>query len=324
MSAPSRIEHRPLPSTARWRWPTGSGARSDQCSRCSATWLATKAPRCAHRALRAARRVGGRLQLQLGVQLGAGQHDISRDPQPEEHDHHGPERAVGHVVGAEVADIEREADRGRDPHQRRHHRSGRDPSPFGLAPRGAEAIDRWRELAIRNSDQEREAHDPDQDRGAEAQGEQAHHRRHDDDRGQRRHEPDDPADGEGDGDEVEADEAPLLVLLIGDVQGGEQRLGPRRGAPERDQEADDDPPAHTPAREARELVDPAGDHAVGGIRQVRAHRLQLALRRRRVGHERVDRDEDREGREEGQEPIERAAGGHHADIVTAQFARRRA
>src|SRR3954451_16564833 len=53
--------------------------------------------------------------LDLGVDLGAVEDHVVRDPQPREEHDHAAERAVGLVVGAEVRDVEREQRRGDDP-----------------------------------------------------------------------------------------------------------------------------------------------------------------------------------------------------------------
>ena len=74
----------------------------------------------AGRAARSAGRLGrlpGELALafDLGVELGPEQDRDVRDPQPDQEADDAAQRAVGLVVGAEVGDVEAEADRGDDP-----------------------------------------------------------------------------------------------------------------------------------------------------------------------------------------------------------------
>jgi hypothetical protein len=57
-------------------------------------------------------RVLGRLQLELGVNLGADQNDVERDVEPEQQDDDGAKRSVKLIVVGEVRDVKREGRRG--------------------------------------------------------------------------------------------------------------------------------------------------------------------------------------------------------------------
>ena len=79
--------------------------------------------------------------LELGVELSAEQEGHVGDPQPEQRDHHASDRAVGLVVGAEVGDVEREADRGRQPYQDRHEGAHRDHPEVGEVDVGRRVVE---------------------------------------------------------------------------------------------------------------------------------------------------------------------------------------
>ena len=90
-----------------------------------ATWSATKAPRSPDR-LRVPRVVScAGLQFELGVDLGAEQHDVERDIKPEQQHDHRAERAVDPVVIGEVRHIVREARRSDEPHDGGEYRARR-------------------------------------------------------------------------------------------------------------------------------------------------------------------------------------------------------
>ena len=55
------------------------------------------------------------LQLELGVELCAEQHDVEGEIEPEEKHDHRAERAVSRVVMGKIRDVEREAGRGEQP-----------------------------------------------------------------------------------------------------------------------------------------------------------------------------------------------------------------
>ena len=122
------------------------------------------------------------------------------------------------------------------------------------------------------------------------------------------------------GGEVEAHEAAGLVLLVGDVQGLEQRLHPRGGAIECQQQRQ----GRTPA----ELGGAGRGHGVRlDVEQVdrllghhRAQRADLLLDDRRIGHQAVDRHQRGDRREQRQQGVERAAGGNDRHIVLADLA----
>ena len=73
----------------------------------------------------------GGLAFGLGVQLGPEQDRDTGQVEPEDQDDHARERAVRLAVGAELLDVEREAERG-DQEDRRPQQAARtDPLPAG-------------------------------------------------------------------------------------------------------------------------------------------------------------------------------------------------
>src|SRR6185312_10494485 len=94
------------------------------------------------RARGASRAVARRLVLDLGIELGAEQHDEGGEIDPHEEHDDGAERAIALVVAGEPTDIERKQRRCDDPEDRGSDGAPTHPAPFRLLARWREAVDR--------------------------------------------------------------------------------------------------------------------------------------------------------------------------------------
>ncbi len=144
--------------------------------------------------------------------------------------------------------------------------------------------------------------------------------RHIDDGEQHDHAADDAGEREDEGAQIEAEKASPLLLLIGDVERREDRLGERHDAPQREPDAQAEAPAERPVRAFGEVADLLNDDVVGLRRQNGGEHAELVLDRRRVGGQPIQRDQRRERREDGEQRIEGAARGDHGEIVAAGLA----
>src|SRR5215211_3307112 len=163
---------RPSPRAARTtarRAPARSTTRRTTARTCSTPTATTSRPSATppSRALVARRRlelVLGRFAapqlaapLGLGVHLRAEQEREAADPEPREQDDHRGERPPGLVVRAELADVKREAARGKQPDGHADHRSDREERPAWMIDVRAEVEDR-REGEQEPEDQHQEDH----------------------------------------------------------------------------------------------------------------------------------------------------------------------
>ncbi len=121
------------------------------------------------------------------------------------------------------------------------------------------------------------------------------------------------------GHHEEAEEAALLVLVIGDVEGVEEGLHAVVGAPERQEEPHREAEAERIGpgpREAGQFLVEEVDH---GGREEAAQILQVLLDRDRIGDEAVEGDESRERGEKRQHDEEGGAGRDGADTVVGNL-----
>ena len=88
------------------------------------------------------------------------------------------------------------------------------------------------------------------------------------------------------------------IGVVGDIQRRQHRLGAGRGAPERDEQADDEADAQRVVGLADEFVDPVVDQRVGRRRQQPRAPPQAAVPRRNVESQAVDRDQHADRREQ--------------------------
>ena len=217
--------------------------------------------------------------LDLCIEFGAGEDHDEGDPQPHEQADERPERSVGGVIVGEMRQIKREEPRGDQPQQAGGQTAGGHPAPFRFAAA--------RPIAVK--DRERHPDDAQQDRpaqGTEQGGDEIlqpdcreDEGNHDDgSRGQQQKE--NGPEGERKRREVEPDEAPLLLLLVRDVQRVEDRLGAGVGAPDGKQK----PEHRGDAKRAIALRGNSSDLAaeqlerVAGMTPARTERCSLMVR----------------------------------------------
>src|SRR5215218_1531810 len=81
------------------------------------------------------------LLLGLGVDLRAEEHDEGGQEEPEQEHHHAGQRAVGPVVGSEVADVDGEAGGAEDPQQGGHGGAEGDPGEAGVVAVRGEPVE---------------------------------------------------------------------------------------------------------------------------------------------------------------------------------------
>ena len=121
-------------------------------------------------------------------------------------------------------------------------------------------------------------------------------------------------------DQVEPDEAALLLFIVDDVERVEDRLHAGIGAPQRDaepQEKAEGEPAVAFGRDAGDFVaqhvESTGGHDIGGNREMLADGGD-------IGKQRVGRDPGGNGRKQGDQRIERHAGRERQQAVVEDFA----
>ena len=121
-------------------------------------------------------------------------------------------------------------------------------------------------------------------------------------------------------DQVDPDEATLLLFIVDDVERVEDRLHAGIGAPQRDaqpQEKAEGEPSVALGRDAGDLVaqdvESTGGHDISGNREMLADGGD-------IGKERVGRDPGGNGRKEGDQRIERHAGRERQQAVVEDFA----
>ena len=143
---------------------------------------------------------------------------------------------------------------------------------------------------------------------------------HVDDREQHHNATNDAREREDEGAQIEADKASPLLLLIGDVQGREDRLGERHDAPHRQPDAQAEAPAERSVRAFGKIADLLNDNIIGLCGQHRGQHAELILDRGWVRGQPIERDERRERREDGEQRVEGAARGDHGEIIAASLA----
>src|SRR6185436_15379250 len=140
----------------------------------------------------------------------------------------------------------REQHRDDNPQNRSHDAAGRDPAPFGLVAARAEAIEDGE--SKHDADQEkRPSGDGEDPFRLRAEPDEVEDDRKNDDRDERGQNEENGSEGEGEGQQVQRDEAPLLLLVIDDVEGIEDGLHAGIGAPQRQPQAEDKAEAESAA-----------------------------------------------------------------------------
>src|SRR6476620_2911102 len=94
-----------------------------------------------HRPWRTFGSVFCRLQLKLGINLGAKQDDVERDVEPEQQNDDGAKRPIEPIVVGEVRYVEREGRRSDQPNRHGEKRADAHPVPFGAAAARAIAVE---------------------------------------------------------------------------------------------------------------------------------------------------------------------------------------
>jgi hypothetical protein len=122
------------------------------------------------------------------------------------------------------------------------------------------------------------------------------------------------------GAKIEAQQAPPLWLLVGNVEGGEHRLSQVADTPQGNAEIEHQAPAERFAWCLGEAPDLLDHDLIGLRRQYGGERTELRFDGRRVGGEAVKRDQRRDRGEDGEQRIEGAARGHDRQIVFGAFA----
>ena len=154
-----------------------------------------------------------------------------------------------------------------------------------------------------------------QPRGAGGQGQdidhprQGHQHAHGDDGAH------DGGEGHGQADRLEAEDAAALLLVVGEVEGGDHALGAGGGGPERHGGAEAEAPAQGFARAADEIGHLAADQGVGIGRQQAFQQFHLLGDAVGVEGEAVEGDQHGERGEQRQRGVEGAAGGDEAGAV---------
>ncbi len=184
--------------------------------------------------------------LQLGVELRAEQQRDVRDPQPQQEDDDAGQRPVRAVVVGEVGDVEAEDHRRDDEDEDRQQRAEADPAELRLLRVGGGVVE-----DRDHHDDDRREHRPFDDlphgRGdlpeAECRPDGVGHRpRHDED-----HQGDDDQRHADQRDEdlrrLELPERPAFLDLVDAVHGAAEGAHVARGRPDRQRQAQDEPPA---------------------------------------------------------------------------------
>ena len=242
-----------------------------------------------------------RLVLHLGVQLGAHQDHLSRDPDPQQHAHHRRQGTV--AVGLdEIRQIPAEQQRHRHADHGGEDRAGCQPRPARPLPAGTEPVDQRQNTHV--AEQQHRPAQPRQIGPLVLQPEQGQHYGNTDDQSGQGQHGQYTAQGEGHADQVVFDDVALLDLVIGDVQPIKERLHRPVCAPQRQGQGPDQGEGQLSAGvfgQALHLFADETGHVAG---QQAVQELQPIPCPRRVGEQPIDGDEraqDREKRQQGEE-----------------------
>ena len=254
------------------------------------------------------------MALELGVDLPAEQHGERGEVQPQHHHDDCTERAVRLVVLAEVRGVDRERDRADRPEDRCDERSRRRPAPTRLGTIGRVAIhERQAQDHAAEEDhpaqhiREHPAHDPETCVGKGG--------RHDGNGREGDDEEQHCAKGEHECHGLAVDEAPLLLLVVRNVERIHQVSDTGRGRPERNEDSEDGRDHTRTARRGSDRGELTGDEVTHLARRGRQRAHHLSTDRARLGHEPVDRDQGHQPGHQGQQRVESDPRREQRDVV---------